>query len=121
VVETNYHLPLLSGPHYSFYLRTGQLVSVASKLHNQGQPFTGDDMLAYVDKTRADARLRPSDRVFVVVSDLQQRTSTGVLRQFAKDALVPLEHDLNVARGTELVFENKSVRIYEITRADWGK
>lgn len=121
VVETNYHLPLLIGSHYSFYLRSGQLVSVASKLHETGQPFTGDDMLAYVDKTRASAKLRPSDRVFVVVSDLQQRTSTGVLRQFPKDALVPLEHDLNVARGTDLVFENKSVRIYEVTRADWGK
>jgi len=121
VVETNYHLPLLVGSHYAFYLRTGQLVSVAPKLHNTAQPFTGDDMLAYVDKTRAAARLRPSDRVFVVVSDLQQRTSTGVPRQFPKDVLVPLEHDLNVARGTELVFENKSVRIYEVSRADWGK
>ena len=121
VVETNYHLPLLVGPHYSFYLRSGQLVSVASKLHNTGQPFTGDDMLTYVDKTRAAAKMRPSDRVFVVVSDLQQRTSTGVLRQFPKDVLVPLEHDLDVARGSDLVFENKSVRIYEVTRADWGK
>lgn len=121
VVETTYHLPLLVGPHYAFYLRNGQLVSVAAKLHNPAQPFTGDDMLAYVDRTRSAAQLRPSDRVFVVVSDLQQRTSTGVLRQFPEDVMVPLEHDLEVARGTELVFENKSVRIYEVSRADWGK
>ena len=121
VVETNYHLPLLIGSHYSFFLRSGQMISVAPKLHSALAPFTGDDMLAYVDKTRAAAKLRPSDRVFVVVSDLEQRTSTGVTRKFPKDVLVPLEHDLNVARGTELVFENKSVRIYEVTRADWGK
>ncbi|WP_026264895.1 hypothetical protein [Arthrobacter sp. 135MFCol5.1] len=120
VVETNYHLPLLIGPHYSFYLRTGQLVSVASKLHSSTQPFTGDDMVAYVDKTRAGANLRASDRLFVVVSDLQQRTSTGVLRQFSKDAMVPLEHDLDVSKAAQVVFENKSVRIYEVSRADWG-
>lgn len=119
VVETNYHLPLLIGPHYSFYLRTGQLVSVASKLRSTAHPFTGDDMVAYVDKTRAGANLRAPDRVFVVVSDLQQRTSTGVLRQFPKDALVPLEHDLDVSKAAEVVFENKSVRIYEVSRADW--
>ncbi|MCA4135036.1 hypothetical protein [Arthrobacter sp. M4] len=110
IFETNYFFPLLIGPNYPNYLEFESITSLSGSLKNSNGNPTVNDVLRFARK------IRGTDTIYVVMSDRQARNAAE-RKLFPPGTLTSLENSLAGGSNVAKVFDNKAVRIYQISTA----
>lgn len=108
VFETNYFFPLLIGPNYPYYLTGGNASSLSDFLRESEGDISVASVLDYAKG------VQDAERTLIVLSDGQRQRA--IQRElFDPEYLRVLERQLLKTEQARNVFDNGSVRIYEIT------